>query len=153
LRSYHSHHFATPATLRRAVPRLLEDVTELVIEGGGALASIWADEASLRGIHVQWVTAEDWRQAFLYPREQRNGELAKRVADDLARRVIGWSGARRPTSLRHDAAEAILIGLWGVLQSGWLPAVPHGLVHAPPTAAGRGKQSDRKSTRLNSSHR
>ena len=29
-------------------------------------------------------------------------------------------GAAHPTSLRHDAAEAILIGLWGVLEVGWL---------------------------------
>jgi hypothetical protein len=38
--------------------------------------------------------------------------------------VIEWSGITRPTSLRHDAAEAILIGLWGVLEAGWLPALP-----------------------------
>ncbi|MBC8076709.1 MAG: hypothetical protein H7Y32_11595, partial [Chloroflexales bacterium] len=41
-----------------------------------------------------------------------------------ARRVIAWAGAPRPTSLRHDAAEAILIGLWGALEVGWLPALP-----------------------------
>ena len=40
------------------------------------------------------------------------------------RRIIDWSGAPRPTSLRHDAAEAILIGFWGVLDAGWLPAIP-----------------------------
>ena len=42
----------------------------------------------------------------------------------LARQVIEWSGARRPTSLRHDAAEAILVGLWAVLQEGWLDHSP-----------------------------
>jgi hypothetical protein len=112
------------------VPALLDDVSHLVVEGGGALAAPWADEATGRGIEVRWVTAETWRRAFLYPREQRSGPIAKRNADDLARRVIEWSGAKRPTSLRHDAAEAILIGLWGVLDLGWLPAVPAGLVHA-----------------------
>jgi len=35
-----------------------------------------------------------------------------------------WSGARRPTSLRDAAAEAILIGLWGALEVGWLAALP-----------------------------
>jgi LexA DNA binding domain len=29
-------------------------------------------------------------------------------------------GAAHPTSLRHDAAEAMLIGLWSVLEVGWL---------------------------------
>jgi hypothetical protein len=42
----------------------------------------------------------------------------------MARKVIDWSGARRPTSLRHDAAEAILVGLWGGLQVGWLRELP-----------------------------
>ena len=51
---------------------------------------------------------------------------------ELARRVIEWCGAPRPTSLRHDAAEAILIGLWGVLELGWVDALPAGVVHAPP---------------------
>jgi hypothetical protein len=38
--------------------------------------------------------------------------------------VIEWSGAARPTSLRHDAAEAILIGLWGLLEAGWMGRLP-----------------------------
>jgi hypothetical protein len=118
--------------LRRAVPSLLDGVSHLIVEGGGALARAWADEAARVGVDVSWVSAETWRSAFLYPREQRSGEVAKRTADELARRVIDWSGARRPTSLQHDAAEAILIGLWGVLELGWLPSLPAGLVHAAP---------------------
>ncbi|MFP2902614.1 hypothetical protein ACLEQD_40940, partial [Corallococcus sp. 4LFB] len=54
----------------------------------------------------------------------RSGALAKDAADGLARRVIDWSHAPRPTSLRHDAAEAILLGLWGALEVGWLAQVP-----------------------------
>jgi hypothetical protein len=127
---YRSQNFGTVSRLRRAIPALLDGVSHLVIEGGGALARPWAAEAELRGLAVEWVSAETWRAAFLYPREQRTGEVAKRTADDLARRVIDWSAAKRPTSLRHDAAEAILIGLWGVVQLGWLPGVPPGLVHA-----------------------
>lgn len=127
---YRSHNFGAAARLRRAVPALLDGVTHLVIEGGGALAPFWMDEAARLGVEVRAVTAETWRRAFLYPREQRSGQRAKRTADALARRVIDWSGARRPTSLRHDAAEAILIGLWDVVDLGWLTALPPGLVHA-----------------------
>jgi hypothetical protein len=130
LRWYRSQNFGNAARLRRAVPNLLEGVSHLVVEGGGALAVAWAAEAETRALVVRWVSAESWRAAFLYPREQRSGEIAKRAADELARRVIEWSGAKRPTSLRHDAAEAILVGLWGVLDVGWLPALPPGLVHA-----------------------
>jgi hypothetical protein len=133
LRWYRSHNFGTAARLQRGIPALLDEQPELerlVVEGGGALARAWQTAAAARSLHVEWVTAEVWRALLLYPREQRSGEQAKRTADLLARRVIDWSGARRPTSLRHDAAEAILIGLWGVLQAGWLASLPAGLVHA-----------------------
>jgi hypothetical protein len=73
------------------------------------------------------VSAEEWRSVFLLSRDQRSGDQAKRMADGIARRVVEWSNAPRPTSLRHDAAEAILIGLWGVIDAGWLPAVPAAL--------------------------
>jgi hypothetical protein len=131
LRWYRSQHFGAASSLRRRVPALLDGVSHLVVEGGGPLASAWADAAAARHIELRWVSAETWRRAFLYPREQRSGERAKRVADELARRVIAWSAARRPTALRHDTAEAILIGLWGVLELGWLTDLPPGLVHGP----------------------
>jgi hypothetical protein len=99
----------------------------VILEGGGPLERIWRAEAESREMLVQRVSAEEWRALFLYPREQRSGEQAKRVARDLARRVIEWSDAPRPTSLRHDAAEAILVGLWGVLSAGWLRQLPPGL--------------------------
>ena len=61
---------------------------------------------------------------LLLPRKQLNRKVAKDEADILARKMIAWSGLKRPTSLRHDAAEAILIGLWGVLELGWLDENP-----------------------------
>ena len=129
---YRSRNFGTAARLRRRVHSLLDetpDLAWLVLEGGGPLADIWEREAEHRHVQVQRISAEDWRRQLLYPREQRNGIQAKRSADDLARRIIEWSGAPRPTSLRHDAAEAILIGLWGVLDTGWLQELPAELRH------------------------
>jgi hypothetical protein len=127
LQWYRSRNFGTAGRLRRRVHGLLGELPELarlVLEGGGPLATIWEREAERRTIAAQRISAEDWRRELLYPREQRNGAQAKHSAADLARRVIDWSGAPRPTSLRHDAAEAILIGLWGVLHVGWLDALP-----------------------------
>jgi len=60
----------------------------------------------------------------LPPRDQLGRDRSKLSADALGRRIIAWSGAGRLTSLRLDAAEAILIGLWGVLEAGWLDALP-----------------------------
>jgi hypothetical protein len=124
---YRSKNFGTTARLRRGARSLLEnnpEVAYLVLEGGGTLADIWAGEAVRLGISVRQISAAIWRKELLYPREQRSAALAKQAADTLARRVITWSDAPRPTSLRHDAAEAILIGLWAVVDLEWLPALP-----------------------------
>lgn len=127
---YRSHNFGTTDRLRRAAHGILDEIPGLaamVIEGGGTLAAVWEKEASQRGIHVSKIGSEAWRELFLFPRERRTGPDAKKNAGDMARRIIDWSGAARPSSLRHDAAEAILIGLWGVLQLGWLPSLPREL--------------------------
>ena len=127
---YRSHNLGTVARLKRAVPSLLrlDDAgappDQLVLEGPRNLADVWTRVAEKRGIPARVIGAETWRPVLLHSRQQRSGKDAKRSADDLARRVIRWSGAPGPTSLRHDAAEAILVGLWGVLQMGWLEALP-----------------------------
>ncbi|HJV34913.1 hypothetical protein [Geomonas sp.] len=124
---YRSQNFGSTERLRRGAHGILNGVpgvAALVIEGGGNLAVVWEKEAEQRGIAVRRVGAEVWRQAFLLPREQRSGSDAKRHAGEMARRIIDWSGASRPTSLRHDAAEAILVGIWGVLELGWIGSLP-----------------------------
>lgn len=124
---YRSQNFGSQARLRRAVHGLLGGIPDLawvVLEGGGPLAEIWEKEAGKRGVAVLRIAAERWRERLLLVREQRTGKQAKHSADELARRVIDWSGAPRPTSLRHDAAEAVLVGLWGVLEVEWLERVP-----------------------------
>ncbi len=130
LRWYRSQNFGSNARLRRGASGVLhglDGLEYLVLEGGGTLAELWAKEGARRGLKVRVVDAGTWRSVLLYPRERRSGADAKAVADTLARRVIAWSDAARPTSLRHDAAEAILVGLWGVVQAGWLPGVPPAL--------------------------
>lgn len=127
LTAYRSHNFGSAARLRRGAPAILAglaDAATLALEGGGQLAAIWEAAAARRQLPVLRIGAEVWRQQLLYPREQRSGSSAKHHADLLARRIIEWSGAPRPTSLRHDAAEAIVLGLWAVLEIGWLPELP-----------------------------
>lgn len=127
LRWYRSHNFGAVTRLRRGVGGILRahpDLAWLILEGDSALGDIWEREAVRRQIAVRRVNPEAWRQLLLYPREQRSGVQAKAHAEELARQVIAWSAAPRPTALRHDTAEAILIGLWGVLDLGWLPQLP-----------------------------
>ena len=131
LRWYRSHNLGNAARLRRAIPGLLDgvpDLARLVLEGGGPLVETWRAAADKRALEVTVVSAETWRSFFLLPREQRDGATAKQVAGRLARRAITWGGARQPTSLTHDAAEAVLVGLWGMLAAGWVREVPEQVV-------------------------
>lgn len=127
LKWYRSHNLGSSERLRRAVYSLLNSqpgVELLVLEGGGPLADIWQREAARREIRVLVTSAETWRYKLLLPRQQRSGASAKQNAEALARRVIEFSDAPNPTSLKHDAAEAILIGIWGMLEAGWLTELP-----------------------------
>ncbi len=127
LRWYRSQNFGDAARLRRAIPGLLgaePDLAWLVLEGGGALAGAWAREGDRRALTVRQTSAEEWRALFLLPREHGTGPQMKVVADRLARRAIAFGEGPRPTSLRHDAAEAILIGLYGALSAGWIRRLP-----------------------------
>ena len=112
---------AAAATFLRDLPGL----ERLVLEGGGDLARLWEAAGTRRGLRVQTIHAERWRTELILARDRRSGADAKAAADALARAVIAWSGAPAPKgALRHDAAEAVGVGLWGVIQAGWLDGVP-----------------------------
>ena len=122
LKWYRSRNFGTRSRLKRAAYSVLNEagpVDTLVIEGGGDLAPAWMKEAERRDVRAVQIGAERWRRDLLLSREQRSGADAKKHAMDAAYEVIDWSGLSRPHSLTHDAAEAILIGLWGVRRRGW----------------------------------
>lgn len=124
---YGSSHFGSTAQLRRAAASILDEypqLTVIALEGGGDVALPWLREADQRGLHTIQVHAERWRSRLMVPRDRRSGERAKKQAGFVARRIIEWSGAPKPTSLRHDAAEAILVGFWAVVELGWIPSVP-----------------------------
>ena len=130
LRWARSHHIGSLPQLRRAVPALLRatpDATHLLLEGGGPLADVWTREGRRLALDVDQVSAEEWRRDLLYVREQRSGPNAKHSAGVLARRVFEWSGLPPPKTLRHDTAEAILLGLWGAVRLHWLETLPQAL--------------------------
>jgi len=127
LRWYRSHNFGNNSRLRRGIYTILNEIDNLhyiVLEGSGHYATIWRREAARRKLNVIQISAEEWRPDLLLPRQQRSGSAAKQHADQLARRVISWSAAPTPTALDHNAAEAILVGLWALLHIGWLPDNP-----------------------------
>jgi hypothetical protein len=128
---YRSQHFGSMDKLKRGVASYLnrlEDLGWLVVEGGGDIADLWITEARKRKIKVKQVRAEVWRQRLLYLRERRSSVHAKKHADGMALQIILWSGIQRPASLRHDTAEAILIGMWGVLEFSIVKSLPDELL-------------------------
>lgn len=122
-----SQNFGARARLRRAANvfiRGLPGLTAVAVEGGGPMATPWLHEAERLGLRTLQTHADRWRRELLRPRDRESGKVAKAAADELARRVLAWSGAPRPTSLRHDAAEAVLVGLWAARSLGLLDAFP-----------------------------
>jgi len=127
LRWYRSSHFANRAQLKKAIYGILRPIDGLsmvLMEGDRELATFWRKLADKWEIPCKTIGAEVWREQLLLKREQTSGQVAKETADQMARAVISWSDLPSPTSLRHDAAEAILIGLHGVIEQGWLEDVP-----------------------------
>lgn len=130
LRWYRSQHFGSVTQLRRAATHIIGETQNLqwiLSEGDYSLAAVWERVAMKQQVRVQRVSAEAWRGDLLDSRERPSAAEAKKSTIALARRIIDWSDLPQPTSLRHDAAEAILIGLWGVMQVGWLDALPEPL--------------------------
>jgi hypothetical protein len=119
---YRSHNYGNKARLKKAIPTILseDDLRYIVIEGGGPLLKMWTQEADRKNIETIPTMANDWRQEILFAREQRKGKDAKHNAVIYARHVIEHLAENRATSLTNDAAEAILIGLWGMLKVGWI---------------------------------
>ncbi len=137
LRWYRSTNFGTMARLKQGMRTVLAQAGPLAwlyAEGDRHHFDLWTREAIRLGARTRRVAPEEWRPRLLLGRDRRSGVEAKEAAEVLAREVIAWSAAPAATSLRHDAAEAILIGLFGVLEAGWLEGLP------PPIAArfGRG---------------
>jgi hypothetical protein len=129
LESVRSRSFQSRDALRAAAGSILDEIPHvhgMIGEGGGELAEVWLRAARHRGIHARTVHAHEWRPSFLYPREQRDGAAAKAHAMRLAAQVVEWSGTKgvSASALGHDAAEAILVGLFGVVQAGWLRELP-----------------------------
>lgn len=127
LQWYRSQNFGSKARLKRGAHGVLKDLPDLAVlflEGGGGVANLWQRAAERRSIPVHQTSAEQWRRELLHPRQRRTGAQAKDEAGRMARRVIAWSEAAAPTSLRHDAAEAICLGLWAAVALGWLDGVP-----------------------------
>lgn len=123
---YRSTNFGSRGRLRSAAWGVLSDyesLAEIVLEGDRNLAALWEKAAQKQRVAVTEVAPETWREDLFDPSEMRNAHDAKESAIALSRRYIDFCDLPSPTSLRHDAAEAICIGLWRAHQLRWDRAV------------------------------
>ena len=123
---YRSLHVKKRADLKRAIWSILQEIDRLdalFLEGDRKLASWWEKAARKQFemlIHVETLGAERWRASMLLPRQQHSGKQAKQVAMEMATELARESPlCKGASSMRHDTAEAILIGAWGWSQLGW----------------------------------
>lgn len=124
---YRSHHLAGPAKLKKLIAGLLRTdprPTHLYLEGGGPLAELWLQEAEKLNLSSHQISAEQWRSRLFYRRQYRTGSQAKKEAETVAHTMIVALGGKKPTRLRHDTAEAILIGCYALIDLKWLEALP-----------------------------
>ena len=120
-----STRFGTITRMKKALPSLVSrEVSVVVTEGDTQLALHWRKVAEHRGAKFISVSPEVWRGELLLARNRRSGAAAKKTAEALAWSLFDAAGLSRPATLGHDAAEAILIGLWAVLDLEWLAAPP-----------------------------
>ncbi len=118
-----SQHFGSRDAMRRGAWAIIRDagpLTALALEGDRALGEVWE-----RAARKQWpqvivlkTGARGWREAMMTPSQlSLTSAKLKALAGQLAREAWRDHGASKgPTALRHDAAEAVLLGLWALRQ-------------------------------------
>lgn len=123
LSGFGSHNYGSARRLKKAVyPLLMQfgDLEYLIIEGGGKLTKYWSKVAHRQSIHVIQTHAHVWRESLFLQKDITHTSQMKKHAEHKARQIIEESGLSQPNTLLHDAAEAILIGFWGCIQTGWI---------------------------------
>ena len=128
LLTYRSTNFGSAARLKRAIPGIWRpSLRYLVTEGDARLAHIWEQLALRRSATCRRVDALTWRRWLYSDSEMKQRGHWKDLASRYAMRIIHWSEASQPTSLRHDAAEAICIGLYAASEFELISGLPAGL--------------------------
>ena len=124
---YRSHNMGSVKNLRKAAYAILKGIVQLeylAVEGGGPVALTWTKEAASLGINIITTDAGIWRKKLLPLRARRTGQEAKKNAIKIAWQLIRSSETPSKNYPTHDAAEAILTGLWACLITPYLQTLP-----------------------------
>ena len=135
---YGSHHCAGREQLKKCAYSLIQTLppsSEIWIEGGGALLKFWTKPALKKTLTIRICHAHEWRSDLFKMSAHLSGKEAKQKAIQWAHYLIElnrqknkppeFKGRRKKTKksapvIRHDTAEAILMGWWALFQRGWI---------------------------------
>ena len=121
--AYGSHHCGQANKLGNiaySVMKVLPSNSVVLVEGNSELYKHWQRNAQKFQIPIIQVYAEGWRHDCLSQKEQVDGKRAKEAAIRIAKTLIKSQSGQGSHSLRHDAAEACLMGWWGLKQLQWI---------------------------------
>ncbi len=85
----------------------------IIMEGSYNVGKIWIKKGIKINVPVYFVSPDRWRKD-IFGTGNLSTDEAKKLAVRYAREIIIDSGLSPPKLIHHDAAEAILIGLWGI---------------------------------------
>ena len=121
--AYGSHHCGQANKLNAISYKALKALpfgSHIVVEGNGRLLKYWSKNAVKFDLGLTIIHAEQWRATCLSAADRQDGKLAKLAALRLAHKLIRVTAQHGAVTLRHDAAEACLIGWWGLHHVGWI---------------------------------
>lgn len=122
-----SQKFENLAQMKRFAAKLIGETEKLdwiLSEGDYNLAAIWERAAIKNGVRIQRVSGQVWCQQLL---EMPYDDAVQQIdphAFEFARKIMHYSEMSSPKNLDKHAIEAALIGMWGVLQMGWINKLP-----------------------------
>ena len=114
-----SHNYGSKKQVAKAAPGVLlsaGDAGILVLEGGGDIALIWKQAGNRWGWDTRILHAEEWRKNLFYESEWQYTSDLKNLAINYAHKAALWGGMKVAGRLNHNAAEALLAGLWVLLE-------------------------------------
>lgn len=122
--NYKSRNYGNAKRLKKAIYQILkeqENLKFLYLEGGGKLDKFWVKQAEKLGITTKQIHAETWRKK-LFPKGQADyhSKPVKILAEKQAKEILKAHAFPIPENLNKDVSEAILIGLYGCIDQGWI---------------------------------
>ena len=122
--NYKSRNYGNAKRLKKAIYQILkeqENLHFLYLEGGGKLDKYWVKQAAKLGIEIKQLHAETWRKK-LFPKHQAyyHSKPVKTYAEKQAKEILKAHAFPIPENLNKDVSEAILIGLYGCIEQGWI---------------------------------